>query len=136
MRRLAASITVVVRDVESVAALRERLKRARRVLLVGNGGIAMELADALCRQGDDRDDKDTSSPASRRRGFDDGVAVKAKRGESDEAVARASSSDDRELVWAARHAAVGDAFFDRDAAAFLRDVAEREGLFSLSLIHI
>ena len=130
MRRLAASITVVVRDVESVAALRERLKRARRVLLVGNGGIAMELADALCRQGDDRDDKDTSSPASRRRGFDDGVAVKAKRGESDEAVARASSSDDRELVWAARHAAVGDAFFDRDAAAFLRDVAEREGLFS------
>jgi hypothetical protein len=47
----AASITITVRDVESVEALRDRLIDARRVLLVGNGGIAMELADALCRPG-------------------------------------------------------------------------------------
>ena len=31
---------------------------------------------------------------------------------------------------AARHSTIGDAFFDRDAAAFLNEVAEREGLTS------
>ena len=36
---------IVVRDAEKIDALRERTRRARRVLLVGNGGIAMELAD-------------------------------------------------------------------------------------------
>ena len=32
-----------VRDVESVQQLQERLRQARRVLVVGNGGIATEL---------------------------------------------------------------------------------------------
>ena len=56
-KALAASITVVVRDAESVDALRERTRRARRVLLVGNGAIAMELADALCRDDIARDER-------------------------------------------------------------------------------
>ena len=119
---LAASITVTVRDVESVAALRARLEGARRVLLVGNGGIAMELADTLCRPGDGEGAgaaKDERAAEPRRR---EAKGVSAKDGRE------ARSNDDRELVWAARHAAIGDAFFDRDAAAFLRDVAEREGL--------
>jgi NADPH-dependent 2,4-dienoyl-CoA reductase/sulfur reductase-like enzyme len=65
---------LALRDTDSVAALAGRLAAARRVLVAGNGGIALELAAAL-------------------RGPD--------------------------LVWAARHCHVGDAFFDADAAAFL-----------------
>lgn len=43
-RRLAESPHVLtVRDTHSVAALRARLATARRVVVVGNGGIALEL---------------------------------------------------------------------------------------------
>ena len=100
----AASITITVRDVESVEDLQNRLIDARRVLLVGNGGIAMELADALCRPG--------------------GASASTKKEN------KGKKEIDRELVWAARHSTIGDAFFDRDAAAFLNEVAEREGLTS------
>ena len=114
-KALAASITVVVRDAESVDALRERTRRARRVLLVGNGAIAMELADALCRDDIARDERSA-------------VLRKPSRTETVANRKNDENRNDRELVWAARHAAIGDAFFDRDAAAFLADVAEREGL--------
>jgi len=114
-KALAASVTIVVRDAESVDALRERTRRARRVLLVGNGAIAMELADALCRDDVAREKKSAAKK-------ENGVFLKPSRTET------VAHRNDRELVWAARHAAVGDAFFDRDAAAFLADVAEREGL--------
>jgi len=44
-----------VRDVESVDALARRLEsalaRTKRIALVGNGGIALELVDALCGRG-------------------------------------------------------------------------------------
>jgi NADH dehydrogenase FAD-containing subunit len=109
----AASITITVRDVESVEALRDRLIDARRVLLVGNGGIAMELADALCRPG--------------------GASASTKEYKTKTTTEREREGKkkfQRELVWAARHSTIGDAFFDRDAAAFLNEVAEREGLTS------
>ena len=32
-----------IRDVDSVAVLQKKLESARRVLIVGNGGIALEL---------------------------------------------------------------------------------------------
>ena len=114
-KALAASVTIVVRDAESVDALRERTRRARRILLVGNGAIAMELADALCRDDVAREKKSAAKK-------ENGVFLKPSRTET------VAHRNDRELVWAARHAAVGDAFFDRDAAAFLADLAEREGL--------
>ena len=41
-------VCVTVRDAASVDALADRLRGARRVLLAGNGGIALELAGALC----------------------------------------------------------------------------------------
>jgi hypothetical protein len=47
-QRLAAGPRVVVlRDRDTVAGLAARLPAARRVALVGNGGIALELAHAL-----------------------------------------------------------------------------------------
>ena len=126
-KALAASVTIVVRDAESVDALRERTRRARRVLLVGNGAIAMELADALCRDDVARDERSAAKK-------ENGVFLKPSRTETvanrknDRNRDDRDDRNDRELVWAARHAAIGDAFFDRDAAAFLTDVAEREGL--------
>jgi hypothetical protein len=35
---------VVLRDTDSVDELSEKLKSARKVMVVGNGGIALELA--------------------------------------------------------------------------------------------
>jgi NADPH-dependent 2,4-dienoyl-CoA reductase/sulfur reductase-like enzyme len=101
----ADSITVTVRDVESVEALRERLSNARRALLVGNGGIAMELADALCRNNESGE------------GSTGGKKNNAKNNET----------KTRELIWTAKHPTIGDAFFDRDAAGFLQKLAERSG---------
>ena len=89
---------VAVRDTESVEDLRERLgEGARTVVLVGNGGIAMELVQALC--------------------WDEEPNVVA-------AAAAAADDDDDDaptLVWLCRHPTIGDAFFDRDAAEFLAD---------------
>ena len=90
----ARRVTITVRDVDSVQRLRARLHTARRVLVAGNGGIAMELVGALVS--DVSDAKTNPEPARRRC-----------------------------LVWATRHASIGDSFFDRDAAAFLLRVATR-----------
>lgn len=38
---------LVLRDQDSVEELSEKLRHARKVVLVGNGGIAMELAYPL-----------------------------------------------------------------------------------------
>ena len=122
-KALAASVTIVVRDAESVDALRERTRRARRVLLVGNGAIAMELADALCRDDVARDERSAAKK-------ENGVFLKPSRTETVANRKNDENRNDRELVWAARHSTIGDAFFDRDAAAFLNEVAEREGLTS------
>jgi hypothetical protein len=35
---------VVLRDVDSVEELAAKLKKAKKVMVVGNGGIALELA--------------------------------------------------------------------------------------------
>ena len=43
-RLLNSPHVVVLRDTDSVEKLAERLKTARRVVVVGNGGIALELA--------------------------------------------------------------------------------------------
>ncbi|GBF99943.1 hypothetical protein Rsub_12636 [Raphidocelis subcapitata] len=65
---------VTLRDTESVQDFAARLAGAHRVVVVGNGGIALELVGEV-------------------RGV--------------------------EVVWALRHAHIGDAFFDADAAQFL-----------------
>lgn len=39
---------LTVRDTDSVASLAAALHAARRVLVVGNGGIAMELVCVIC----------------------------------------------------------------------------------------
>ena len=91
-----------VRDVESVEsvarALGDAARGAKRVAVVGNGGVALELVDALCGRGV----------------------------ETGEASSDASSDDDLgELVWLVRHDAIGDAFFDVDAGGFLARALER-----------
>ncbi|CAL5219619.1 g1491 [Coccomyxa viridis] len=67
---------LVLRDRDTVDSLAQSLQHARRVAVVGNGGIAMELVFNL-------------------------------RG--------------TEVVWIARRRHIGDAFFDADAAQFLRE---------------
>lgn len=46
-RLLDSPYVYVVRDIDSVQKLAERLKSARSVVIVGNGGIALDLADTL-----------------------------------------------------------------------------------------
>ncbi|KAK3277346.1 hypothetical protein CYMTET_14636 [Cymbomonas tetramitiformis] len=70
-------LVVTLRDTESVQALGERLQGVKRILVVGNGGIALELVGTLT---------------------------------------------DVDIIWAARHGSVGDAYFDKDAGKFLLDV--------------
>ncbi|KXZ56771.1 hypothetical protein GPECTOR_1g695 [Gonium pectorale] len=92
---------VSLRDTDSVQDLARRLASCRRVLLLGNGGIALELAGAL---------------------------MGAERGTTGQQAGAAGScrpeigpppGPGRELVWALKHGHIGDAFFDADAAAFL-----------------
>ena len=109
--KTAAAVTVTVRDVESVCELRQRLRTARRALLVGNGGIAMELADALCRASGSASTGGSVSKISKH------VSLNKEK----------DQLHTRELVWAAKHCTIGDAFFDRDASAFLQTLAERSG---------
>ena len=71
---------MVLRDQDSVEDLSKRLESTRRIVLVGNGGIALELAHAL---------------------------------------------QSVEVVWALKHSHIGDAFFDYDAAGFLKTELER-----------
>ena len=102
-------VCVTVRDAASVDALADRLRGARRVLLAGNGGIALELAGALCG------------------GFGE-TGGGGGCGGGGENAPPSFSDGAPELVWAAKHRTVGDSFFDRDAAAFLLDVASARGL--------
>ena len=101
---VAASVTRTVRDVEDVTGLCDALRRARRALLVGNGGIAMEIVGALC-------------------GGDGGGGG----GGGDDDAPASDAPPPRELVWAHRHSTVGDSFFDRDAGAFLMGLLSRGG---------
>lgn len=43
-RLLNSPHVVVLRDIDSVEELTEKLKSAKKVMVVGNGGIALELA--------------------------------------------------------------------------------------------
>ena len=102
-------VCVTVRDAASVDALADRLRGARRVLLAGNGGIALELAGRWCG------------------GFGE-TGGGGGGGGGGENAPPSFSDGAPELVWAAKHRTVGDSFFDRDAAAFLLDVASARGL--------
>ncbi|KFM26780.1 Pyridine nucleotide-disulfide oxidoreductase domain-containing protein 1 [Auxenochlorella protothecoides] len=70
---------LTLRDTHSIAALAQRLRSARHVAVIGNGGIALELIYSL-------------------RGLN--------------------------VSWVVRHAHIGDAFFDADAARFLLDTLQ------------
>lgn len=108
----AKEVMVTVRDIDSVDLLRAKLASARRVLLVGNGGIAMEIVGALCGG--------TREGMHRRHAPGDG------RGSGDERAGAGATTAPPELVWAVRHATIGDAFFDRDAASFLLGLLMQE----------
>lgn len=72
---------LTIRDTDSVQRLAARLRGARRVAVVGNGGIALELISGL--QGKD-------------------------------------------VTWIMRHAHIGDAYFDLDAAQFLLEELQQQ----------
>ena len=96
------SIAVTVRDTESVEDLRQRLGAVNSVVVAGNGGIAMELVQALC--------------------WDPGGA---EGGAEDTAVHDDDDDDVPTLVWLCKHPSIGDAFFDRDASDFLLNELQR-----------
>ena len=105
---------VYLRDAESVAAAALSLRAARRVVVAGNGGIALGLAHALGSS-----EVSSSSAASA------AAAAAAEEAESSGPLPppppprRATRRQRRKVLWAAKHGHVGDAFFDVDAAAFL-----------------
>ncbi|PRW57580.1 pyridine nucleotide-disulfide oxidoreductase domain-containing 1 [Chlorella sorokiniana] len=72
---------LTIRDTDSVARLAARLRRSRRVVVVGNGGIALELISGL-------------------KGAD--------------------------VTWVMKHAHIGDAYFDLDAAQFLLEELQHQ----------
>ena len=105
---------VYLRDADSVAAAAASLRRARRVVVAGNGGIALGLAHALGSSSEVIDDDND----------DDDDADAEKEGSEPPPPSRPLSrrrrrSRRRKVLWAAKHGHVGDAFFDVDAAAFL-----------------
>ena len=114
---------VYLRDADSVAFAAASLRPARRVVVAGNGGIALGLAHALGSSevaGADADAEERGSseppppsrplpPLPRRRG-----RRRRRRGRR------------RVVLWAAKHGHVGDAFFDVDAAAFLAKAIGRK----------
>lgn len=128
---------MTVRDTDSVDALRRRLATARRVLLVGNGGIAMELVGALCGGGLREGARGGSTAGGEgcegkySGGGGGGVCRDGEEEDVDRGASGSGDGDDSspssgpELVWAVRHPTVGDAFFDRDAAGFLLGLLER-----------
>ena len=83
------------------------------VVVAGNGGIALGLAHALSLA----DSAGPEEPESA--GPSPGAAAEPSPSHSKAAPRRRRR---REVVWAAKHGHVGDAFFDVDAAAFLAKV--------------
>ncbi|GLI69045.1 hypothetical protein VaNZ11_013587, partial [Volvox africanus] len=97
---------MTLRDTDSVQELSHRLRSCRRLLLVGNGGIALELAGELLQlrsraplHHPHRNTPNTSAPM--------GPTMEN------------TEVQPPELVWVLKHGHVGDAFFDLDAAHFL-----------------
>jgi len=109
---------VYLRDADSVAAAAASLRNARRVVVAGNGGIALGLAHALSLA----DSAGPEEPESA--GPSLGAAAEATPSHSKAAPRRRRR---RKVVWAAKHGHVGDAFFDVDAAAFLAKVIGKKG---------
>jgi len=87
---------VGIRDVDSVLDLARRLQGTKRLCIVGNGGIAIELVHALFR------DRSSSSNESR-----------AVEGETK------CQRKDIQLDWVIRDRMLGHTFLDRTSSAFL-----------------
>ena len=107
LNRFADSCRVLsVRDWESIDKLAAQLPSARRIVLVGNGGIALELVQVL------RDVEVRSTCEPCRSGRDCHMAVRLL-------LHCLKVQALRQVIWVMRHVAIGDAFFDRDAAEYL-----------------
>ena len=132
---------LMLRDRDSVAELARRLPAARRAVLVGNGGIALELAHALrglevspcppCRPAPPQAHLCMAciQPFLRIQHHAHPAAEACQRGmTAQHMLARMCGAQGGQthcgvargqVVWVTRHSAVGDAFFDVDAAQFL-----------------
>ncbi|GIL42910.1 hypothetical protein Vafri_741 [Volvox africanus] len=97
---------MTLRDTDSVQDLSHRLRSCRRLLLVGNGGIALELAGELLQL------RSRAPPYRPHRSVPTTSAPMGPTMENKEV-------QPPELVWVLKHSHVGDAFFDLDAAQFL-----------------
>ena len=96
-----------VRDWESIDKLAAQLPSARRIVLIGNGGIALELVQVL------RDvEVRPTCESCRISGRDCHTAVRLL-------LHCLKVQALRQVIWVMRHVAIGDAFFDRDAAEYL-----------------
>ncbi len=84
-----------LRDTESVNILSAKLVKTRRILLVGNGGIALELVQAL----------------NILKILNDDEHGKEEQGKT--------NTTPIELVWAIKDSYIGNTFFDASASAFL-----------------
>ncbi|KAG2499930.1 hypothetical protein HYH03_002217 [Edaphochlamys debaryana] len=125
-----------------------RLRGGRRLLLVGNGGIALELAGALlagqaaperrahvwpsaapaapgaatsASASVEAPEVGAAAPAGPREQAErtDGAAAGSASGGAGCEASGGGADGRPELVWAMKHGHIGDAFFDADAAAFL-----------------
>ncbi|GIL73064.1 hypothetical protein Vretifemale_3287 [Volvox reticuliferus] len=97
---------MTLRDTDSVQELSRRLRSCRRLLLVGNGGIALELAGELLQLR-------SRAPTSRPPGGAPTTSAPM------DPTMENTGVQPPELVWVLKHGHVGDAFFDLDAAQFL-----------------
>ncbi|KAG2442571.1 hypothetical protein HXX76_002656 [Chlamydomonas incerta] len=107
---------MTLRDTDSVQELARRLRSCRRLVLVGNGGIALELAGALAGT----EGHGVVGGRGRGAGCTTASSASMEAAAADASPLNApAATGGRELVWVLKHGHIGDAFFDLDAAAFL-----------------
>lgn len=86
-----------IRDTESVSTLSERLKHSRRMMIVGNGGIALELVYALHTA----------------------LSEVLKQVNSEQAAGGENDLSPPELVWSVHTGYIGNTFLDESSSAFM-----------------
>lgn len=101
-----------------VQELALRLRSCRRLVLVGNGGIALELAGALAGK-ELIGSHATGAVCPTNANSANSTCSRAADTAAGSPAGASAAGGGRELVWVLKHGHIGDAFFDLDAAAFL-----------------
>ncbi|PNW85355.1 hypothetical protein CHLRE_03g182550v5 [Chlamydomonas reinhardtii] len=109
---------MTLRDTDSVQELALRLRSCRRLVLVGNGGIALELAGALAGK-ELIGSHATGAVCPTNANSANSTCSRAADTAAGSPAGASAAGGGRELVWVLKHGHIGDAFFDLDAAAFL-----------------